>query len=115
MRKVLIISFILFILSACDGFIVENVFKSEESIEYYKKAVEFQKNEQYQEAIKQYTKSLIDSPKNDLVYGNRGLCKKELGDTQGAISDINKAIEYSQDEIMINHYKWNIDLIEKND
>lgn len=49
----------------------------------------------YKGALEIYDQVIVLDPKNDQGYFQRGNCKRELGDNNGALSDYTKAIELS--------------------
>lgn len=52
----------------------------------------------FEEAIKLYNKAIeMDNNNNGGFFAERGRCKRELGDLDGAIEDINEALKLSQD------------------
>jgi len=72
----------------------------EGSAAYGNKAICFERQSKFKEAIEYYDKAIMLSEKNletsiGLDYSNRGLCKKKMGDLAGAKLDWEKAIKYN--------------------
>ncbi len=61
--------------------------------DYFNEANEKFEEEDYYNAIADYTKAIELHPKFAISYNNRGLAKYKLQDNTGAIADYNKAIE----------------------
>ena len=59
---------------------------------YYKRGVSKDRLEKYEDATKDYDKTIEINPNNDIVYTNRGLSKYYLEKYEDAISDFTEAI-----------------------
>ena len=67
--------------------------KNSLAINFYNSGVEKHKEDDFQGAIDNYTKTIQVNPKNTDAYNNRGLVKDGLGDYHGAMADYNKAVK----------------------
>lgn len=65
---------------------------------------------QYQAAIEDYTLSLNKLPANATAWHNRGICRYNLGDRNGAVTDIRQAIALKPDYA---EARQNLSLLEK--
>lgn len=69
----------------------ENMSKAAEK--YYWSGKENYRNGKYQEAINDYDKAAIFSPKTAKIFGSRAAAKRKLGDKDGALADARKAAQ----------------------
>ncbi|KAG4094926.1 hypothetical protein H8356DRAFT_1045606 [Neocallimastix lanati (nom. inval.)] len=63
----------------------------------------FFKNQQYEEAIKEYSTAIIKNPKNIVYYTNRALCNIRLRKFEEAIYDCKKAIDIDKNSLKGNY------------
>ena len=56
------------------------------------------KQQEYENAIKHYSESIISKPDNTATYNNRGVAYYHIGDYNRAIEDYDKAIEIQPDD-----------------
>jgi antitoxin component YwqK of YwqJK toxin-antitoxin module len=70
---------------------------SKEFLDLNSKAIEFQQKGKFKEAIILYEKAILSNPTVAKTYYNRGDCKANLFDFEGAIKDYDKAIEMDSD------------------
>jgi len=63
----------------------------------------FFKNQQYEEAIKEYSTAIIKNPKNTVYYTNRALCNIRLRKFEDAIYDCKKAIDIDKNSLKGNY------------
>lgn len=66
------------------------------AMDYFRRANEFAKQRNYEEAIENYTEGLKLDPKFVAAYNNRGNAYGDKGEYDKAIEDYNKAIELDQ-------------------
>ncbi len=66
--------------------------------EYFNRAYDAAENEDYEQAIADWTKAIEIDPNYTLTYYNRGIAKRRLGDISGAITDYNKVIEINPND-----------------
>ncbi|MGC8451482.1 MAG: tetratricopeptide repeat protein [Cylindrospermopsis raciborskii] len=60
-----------------------------------------------------YTQALKLDPNYALAYNNRGLVRRDLGDNQGAIADLQKAADLFQTQGRQQDYFRALDIIRK--
>ena len=71
--------------------------------EYFNKAYDYAENEQYQLAIDNYTSALRINPDYAYAYRNRGITKKNAG--QSYCSDYKRACDLGKEECCEWYYK----------
>ena len=59
----------------------------------YIKGLKLSKDGKYSKAISEFDRILSDNPKNAEVLSDRGVARFHLNDIEGALSDLNKALE----------------------
>jgi len=69
---------------------------SQDAEKFYNQGIEYFTNKEYNSAIKSYDLAISLKPEFDKAYFNRGNTKFELKDYQGALSDLNTALNISQ-------------------
>ena len=72
-------------------------FKKKNAAKYAKEGYQYCLKFQHEEALKCYEKAIDLEPNNDKHYLCRSYTKKQLGDINGALIDIDKAIELNPD------------------
>lgn len=63
------------------------------ALAYLNRGNRFAGEEQWQQAIADYSRALELEPENAFTYGNRGLARSRIGDREGAIADFQQAAE----------------------
>lgn len=69
----------------------------------YEKATMLYQSRDFEGAVEEYTKAIITNPKSDRAYFWRGLAKDNLGDMEGCISDLERAIQLSPSPLYHNN------------
>lgn len=66
---------------------------NEDAIEYYRKAVQFSKNEDWNNAVKYYKLALEKDPKFVYAWDNMAICYRRTGDYDNALNAYKKSLE----------------------
>lgn len=84
----IIVFFVLFSFNSCDFTTAS---------EYYNRAIDLEKQENYEEAITNLNKAIIKEPKFRPALLNRGNCKSEIGYFNAAIDDFKLLLAFDPD------------------
>jgi tetratricopeptide (TPR) repeat protein len=66
-------------------------------IEYYALGMYDDEPDAYEKAVRAYTAAIEASPKDAIVYANRGYSRRRLADFEGALEDFNTALQLDPD------------------
>lgn len=78
--------------------------QNQNAIEYYNAAIILEENNNYEEAIIQLNKAILQNPKFEKAYLNRAINKSIIGEYESAISDLDAMIKL--DDNAIEPYVW---------
>ncbi|MEC5171397.1 MULTISPECIES: tetratricopeptide repeat protein [Chryseobacterium] len=71
----------------------EKLSKNEDAIEFYNKAISASKNEDWNEAIKNYENAVKEDPGFTYAWDNLGICYRRIGDYDKALGAYKKSLE----------------------
>lgn len=94
--------------SACEEWVEGNIQEdcSEKDAEYYlAQGMTLQQQQEYSQAISQFTKAIALKPDLSEAYLKRGLSYHALGDIGSAISDFNRVIELNPEQLQAIYYR----------
>ena len=78
---------------------VQGILTAQDSTTFFEQGNSFFKQKKYTEALSYFDKAIEENPKNSRAYNNRGVAKRALNDTKGAITDFSKAIEMNDKNV----------------
>jgi tetratricopeptide (TPR) repeat protein len=77
----------------------QGIIIAQDSTKFFEQGNTYFKQKKYNEALSSFDKAVEISPNHSRAYNNRGVAKRALNDTQGAITDFSRSIEINDKNV----------------